>query len=83
MSTYEATISLIKGLSENDLLVVREFVKRLTSKTEITRETNNPFHPMTREEIIEQLAIAHEHADKGMIMEAHKASENIRGKYGL
>lgn len=83
MSTYEATISLIKGLSENDLLVVKEFVKRLTSKSEIIRETNNPFHPMTREEIIEQLSIAHEHADKGMIMEAHKASAIIRDKYGL
>lgn len=83
MSTYEATISLIKGLSESDLLVVKEFVKRLTSKSEIIRETNNPFHPMTREEIIEQLSTAHEHADKGMIMEAHKASANIRDKYGL
>ena len=83
MSTYEATISLMKGLSENDLLVVKEFVKRLSSKSEIKKETTNPFHPMTREEIIEQLSIAHEHADKGMIMAAHKASDTIRGKYGL
>lgn len=83
MSTYEATISLMQGLSENDLLVVKEFVKRLTSKSEMKKETLDPFRPMTREEIIEQLSIAHEHADKGMIMAAHTASDNIREKYGL
>ena len=53
MSTYEETISLMKGLSENDLLLVKEFVKRLTSKSEIREESMNPFHPMTREKIIE------------------------------
>ena len=83
MSTYEATISLMKGLSENDLLVVNEFVKRLSSKSEENKETMNPFHPLTREEIIEQLSLAHEHADNGMIMDAHKASDTIREKYGL
>ena len=42
----------------------------------------NPFHPITREEIIKQLSIAHEHADNGKIMAANKVSENIREKYG-
>ena len=83
MSTYDAAISLMKELSENDLLIVEEFVKKLTSKSEKLKESSDPFHPMTREEIIEQLTKAHEHADKGLVMEAHKASNNIREKYGL
>lgn len=61
----------------------KKFIVYPCCYTVLHGETNNPFHPMTREEIIEQLSIAHEHADKGMIMEAHKASANIRDKYGL
>ena len=83
MSTYDAAISLMKELSDNDLLIAEEFMKKLTSKSEMVKESSNPFHPMTREEIIEQLAKAHELADKGLVLEAHKASKNIREKYGL
>ena len=46
-------------------------------------ENDNPYKPLTREEIIEQLAIARQHADVGKTMDAHKASSNIREKYGL
>lgn len=46
-------------------------------------ENDNPYKPLIREEIIEQLAIARQHADEGKTMDAHKASSNIREKYGL
>ena len=46
-------------------------------------EMHNPYKLLTREEIIEQLAIAKRHTDSGKVMEAHKASANIREKYGL
>ncbi len=83
MSTYESTVSLMNGLPESDLLLVREFIKRLISKTDIKKEMYNPYKPMTREEIIEQLAEARKHAGEGKVMDAHKASMNIREKYGL
>lgn len=38
---------------------------------------------LTREEIVEQLAIARKNAEKGHVMEAHQASDNIRKKYGF
>ena len=41
------------------------------------------YMPMTREEIIEQLAEARKHAEEGKVMDAHKASMNVREKYGL
>ena len=67
MNTDEAATSSTKEFPEN----------------EINKETNNPFAPMTREEIIEQLSAARNLAEKGMILEAHEVSRNIRKKYGL
>ncbi len=83
MSTYEATVSMIRDLPDNELLLVKEFIKRITSKDEIRKEMYNPYKPLTREEVIEQLAIAKKHADEGRVMEGHRASANIREKYGL
>lgn len=82
-SVYESTVSLLKNMLEKDILIVKEFINRLSSKPQIKDETYNPYKPLTREEIIEQLAIARQHADEGKTMDAHKASSNIREKYGL
>ena len=38
---------------------------------------------LTREKIIEQLAIARKHAEEGYVKIAHQASAIIREKYGL
>ena len=83
MTTYEATGSMMQNLPEADLLVINEFVKRLSSKEEIWKERYNPYKHFTREEIVEQLAIARKNAEEGHVMEAHQASANIREKYGL
>ena len=83
MSTYESTISLMKGLPEGDLLIVHDFVNRLLVKSENRQETSNPYNPLTREEIIKELAVARKHADEGKVIDAHEASENVRARYGL
>ena len=83
MTTYESTITMMKELPETDLLVINEFVKRLSAKEEIRKERYNPYKHLTREEIVGQLAAARKNAEEGHIMEAHQASNNIREKYGL
>lgn len=83
MTTYEATVSMMQNLPETDLLVINEFVKRLSSKNEVHKERYNPYKHLTREEIIEQLSIARKNAEEGNVMEAHQASNNVREKYGL
>ncbi|MBQ6504126.1 MAG: hypothetical protein IJI57_09470 [Flexilinea sp.] len=83
MSTYEATISMMKNLPENDILLVKEFVSRLLTKSSEQKIASDPFKPLTREEIIEQLVIAQTHAKEGKTIEAHSASDLIRSKYGL
>lgn len=83
MSTYESTVSMMNQLPETDLLLIHEFVRRFASKTEIKKEMYNPYKPLTREEIIEQLSIARKHADEGQVLDAHQVSANVREKYGL
>ena len=83
MTTYEATVSMMQKLPEADLLVINEFVKRLSSKAAVREERYNPYKHLTREEIVEQLAVARKNAEEGHVMEAHQASVNIREKYGL
>lgn len=83
MTIYEATVSMMQKLPEADLLVINEFVKRLSSKTAVREERYNPYRYLTREEIIEQLAVARKNAQEGHVMEARQASDNIREKYCL
>lgn len=83
MNTYDSTISMMNNLPDNDLLLVKEFANRLIHKNEIKREMYNPYKPLTREEIIEQLNLAKKNADNGKIIDAQVVSNNIRSKYGL
>ena len=83
MNTYESTVSMINNLPETDLLLINEFIRRLRSKADIKKEMYNPYKPLTREEIIEQLSVAKKHAQEGKVMDAHQASANVRKKYGL
>ena len=80
---YNDTVSMMKNLTEKDLLLIKEFINRLSQKNEIRNEAYNPYKPLSREEIIEQLAIAKKHAEEGKVIPAHQASANIREKYGL
>ena len=80
---YNDTVSMMKDLTEKDMLLIKEFIKRLSRKTEIRSESYNPYKPLTREEIIEQLAIAKRHAEEGEVMPAPQASAKIREKDGL
>ena len=82
-NVYETTVSMLKDMPENDLMVIKEFVTRLSSKSEIRQEMYNPYKPLAREEIIEQLSIAKKHADEGKVMDAYEVSSSIRKKYGL
>ena len=83
MSTYESTITVMKDMTEADLLIVSEFVNRLARKDQVRAEMYNPYRPLTREEIVEQLSLAKKHSDEGKVLDAYQASENIREKYGL
>lgn len=46
-------------------------------------EDSIPYESYSREELIRQLAIAREHYNEGRVMDANKASYNVRKKYDL
>ena len=80
---YKDTMAMMSGLSDNDLLLIKEFIIRLDKRKEIREESYNPYKPLAREEIIERLAISRRHADNGRLMSADQISANVRKKYGL
>lgn len=83
MDAYETTVAMMQNLPETDILVIKEFISRLLHKPEIKKEMYNPYKPLTREEITEQLAIAKKHSEEGKVMDAYDVSSNLRAKYGL
>lgn len=60
-----------------------QYLKKLLSNLEDRVERYNPFTALSREEIIQQLALARKHAEEGKVKDAHQASANVRTKYGL
>ena len=74
---------MMQRFDDSDLLLIKEFVNSLSRKSGARQESYDPYKPLTREEIFEQLAIAKKHADEGRVMPAHQASRNISEKHGL
>ena len=82
-NTLDSIQPMMMQLSESNLIKVKEYLKKLLSNSEDRVERYNPFTALSREEIIQQLAIARKHAEEGKVMDAHQASANVRAKYGL
>ena len=81
--TLESIQPMMMQLSEGDLIKVKEYLKKLLFYSEERVERYNPYTHLSREEIIQQLAVARKHAKEGKVMDAHQASANVRAKYGL
>ena len=78
MSTYEATVSLLQGLSEDQLIQVQNLAKRYRRKT-----TNNPFRAMSETELYSKIDQAIANADEGFVLDANASVQDLRNKYGL
>lgn len=77
MSTLESTVSMIQQLPEKDLLKVQAFVRLFFS------ETDNPFSPLTEEQIYSQLEESRLQASEGKVKDAWQIASDVREKYGL
>ena len=79
MSTLETTVSMMKDLSENELILINNYVRRI-----INYKSNfEIYKPLSEKEFFERLAIARKHASEGKVKDAAKVAENVRGRYGL
>ncbi len=78
MSTYEATISLLEGLSEEQLIQVQNLARRYKQKA-----INNPFKEMSESELFRKIDQAIAHAENGLVLDANVSVRELRDKYGL
>ena len=78
MSTYEATVSLLEGLSEDQLIQVQNLARRYKQKA-----INNPFKAMSEDELFIKIDQAIAHAESGIVLDANVSVQEFREKYGL
>lgn len=79
MSTLEATVSMLELLSERELLVIQKLVQRIFE----SHEKNNPFQPLTEEQIYTLLTASRQQAENGEYDDASDFYKEMTAKYGV
>lgn len=79
MNTFESTVSMMEVLPESDLIEIQNFTKKLY----MLRNADSPFHPLSEDDILNDLQISREQIAQGKYKEMGQAIEEIRHKYGL
>lgn len=77
MSTLEQTVSMLETLPEDDIKAIHDITYRF-----YVRESS-PFKPLTKEQILGDLAISREQIANGQGIELGEAIREIEAKYGL
>ena len=77
MSTLEQTVSMLESLPEDDVKAIHDITYRF-----YIRE-RSPFKPVTREQILKDLAISRQQITNGEGKELGEAIQEIEAKYGL
>ncbi len=79
MSTIDATISIMEGMSEDARKKVLEYAQGLFA----SKGKANPFVPLTREQILEDLAESRQQIADGKGEPAEAVMEEIGKKHGF
>lgn len=79
MSTLETTVSMLELLPERELLVIQKLVKRIFE----SHEKDNPFQPLTEEQIYALLAVSRQQAETGECDDADDFYKEMTAKYGV
>ena len=77
MSIVEATTSMLETMPESDVQIVYSLTKDLFEKS------NSPFKPLTREQILSDLAESREQIKNGEYLDFDDAIKEIRTAHGL
>lgn len=78
MSTLESTISMLEALPEDDLIAINGIVKQFFVKIDTPS-----YEAMSKNQMIEALKMAQEHAKTGSLIEGHEFAKKMREKYAL
>lgn len=77
MSTLESTISMLENMSPADVEVIYTMTKALFDKQ------SSPFQPMSRDQILQDLAVSRRQIQEGQCADARDALRAVRAKYDL
>ena len=77
MSTLEQTVSMLESLPEDDVKAIHDITYRF-----YIRE-HSPLKPVTREQILKDLAVSRQQIANGEGKELSEAIREIEAKYGL
>ncbi len=79
MSTIEATVSMLENMTEDARIRVLEFTKNLY----ISPEQENPFVPLTEEQILADLAESRQQIEGGHVRPMEDVLDELEHKYGF
>lgn len=79
MTALESTLAVLKELPESKLMVIQNLARQFAQQTTV----ENPYRPMSREEILAELAASKEDIRQGRIYTAEESVGQLRAKYGL
>ena len=77
MSTLEQTVTMLESLPEDDLKAIHDITYRFYIRK------HSPFEPLTKEQILEDLAISRQQIANDEGKELGEAIREIEAKYGL
>lgn len=79
MSTLDATVSMLELLKEDELLIVQKLIKSIFE----SHDSDNPFKPLSEEQMYAMLAKARKQADNGEYDDADDFYNSMVAKYGV
>ncbi len=79
MNNLEATISMLESMPEEEINQVYIYTKKLFTKN----SSANPFAPLTKEQILSDLAISRKEFEEGKSIDARDAIMTIRRSHGF
>ena len=77
MSTLEATISMLETLPEADIKAIHDVIYSIYSRN------TSPLKPVTKEQILLDLAVSRDQIKEGRFRDAESAISDIEARYGI
>lgn len=77
MSVSEATLGLMSTMSEDELLEMYHQARK------IIEERRNPLRPLSKQQILADLAASREQIENGEVVDFDQAIEEIEAQYDL
>ena len=77
MSVTEVTLGLMSTMSEEELLEMYHQARQIVDRR------NSPFHPLSKRQILADLAVSRQQVENGDVVDFDRAIDEIEAQHGL